>query len=408
MSEQNKRTVIVLNDYCHVNGGASKMAIDEAVGLAESGANVIFFGACGPVCEQLQNAPLEVVCLDQKELADAGKNPIVMLQGIWNVKAYTAMKDILARCDRDSTIVHLHGYTKAITTAPVRCAVKHAFSVVCTLHDFFPACPNGGYFDYQLNAPCVKKCLSFDCIKTNCDKRHYIHKLYRVVRGWGQRYLGLFPRHVKNYITLSENSARILMPYLPKDVSFYPLENLIEVRKEEPVNAAENKDIVVVGRLDPEKGIAVILEAAKRADVSLKFIGDGPLKPQALAQSGVDVTGWVTVQEVMQHLKTARALVFPSLWYETYGLVVSEAIALGIPVIVSDITAAAERITDGVQGWHFKSADCDDLVRCLEYTKDDEKIKKAGREAYSLFWENPPIREHHISALFDIYDTVSP
>ena len=42
-------TVVVLNDYCYVQGGASKVAIDEAVGLARAGAEVIFVGAVEPV-----------------------------------------------------------------------------------------------------------------------------------------------------------------------------------------------------------------------------------------------------------------------------------------------------------------------------------------------------------------------
>ena len=75
-------TVIVLNDYCHVQGGASRVAVDEAVALAQQGLEVIFFGAVGPVCDELKQAPLTVICLDQPELLNVGKNPGVMLQGL--------------------------------------------------------------------------------------------------------------------------------------------------------------------------------------------------------------------------------------------------------------------------------------------------------------------------------------
>ncbi len=406
MSDQQNNTIIVLNDYCYVNGGASKMAIDEAISLADSGQNVIFIGAVGPICDALSNAPMEVVCLDQVELADAGKNIKVILQGIWNVPAYKAMRDVLARCDASSTLVHLHGYTKALTTSPVRCAVKRGFKVICTLHDFFPACPNGGYFDYQQNAPCERKCLSMACITAQCDKRNYGHKLFRVVRAWGQKYLGLFPSRVKHYITLSKNSAAILKPYIAKDAKYYPLENLIEVQKQPAIDAAKNTEIVMVGRLDPEKGVELMLRAVKAAGVSMTFVGDGPLREIAEQEENVTVTGWVDGTQVIKHLSTARCLVFPSLWYETYGLVVSEAISQGIPVIVSDVTAAAERIENNVHGWHFESGNENDLKRCLEITKDNLAISNAGASAYQMFWQNPPTRENHVHDLMKIYQSI--
>ena len=52
--------VIVLNDFCHVQGGASQVAIDEAVALAASGIDVTFLGAVGPVSDALQDARLHV------------------------------------------------------------------------------------------------------------------------------------------------------------------------------------------------------------------------------------------------------------------------------------------------------------------------------------------------------------
>ena len=61
------RSVVVLNDFCHVQGGASRVAIDEAVALRKSGLDVTFLGAVGPVCEALDG--VRTICLDQPELA---------------------------------------------------------------------------------------------------------------------------------------------------------------------------------------------------------------------------------------------------------------------------------------------------------------------------------------------------
>ncbi|MEZ5692238.1 MAG: glycosyltransferase [Rickettsiales bacterium] len=404
------KNVVILNDYCHINGGASKVAIDEATGLARAGVNVIFIGACAPICPELANPKIseniKIICLNQTELIKAGKNPFIMLQALWNVKAAKATRNLLKNMNKSDTIVHLHGYTKALTVSPVKVANKMGFKVVCTLHDFFPACPNGALFDYNLCKPCHRKAMSLDCIKAKCDKRHYFHKIYRVVRGFIQKNIGGFPKNVKNYITLSNNSASLLKPYLPSNANYYSLENPIDIPKKPPVDVTQNKSVVAVGRLDAEKGIEILLEAAKKAGISLTLVGDGELKKLAEPYDNCHLTGWVSPARVIEELEKARCLVFPSLWYETYGLVVAEAMAKGIPAIVSDISAAAERIEHGKNGWHIKSGDAEDLAKYLALTKNDELIRKAGELAYESFWKNPPITQNHIEKLIDIYTKI--
>lgn len=400
-------TVIVLNDYCHVQGGASRVAVDESVALARQGVKVIFLGAVGPVCDELAQAPLRVVCLNQPELLNFGKNPGVILQGLWNVASGNRMRELLQSLNPATTIVHLHGYTKALTTSPIRAATALGFKTVCTLHDFYTACPNGAFFDFHRRVACPKRGLSLDCIATNCDKRHYIHKAYRVMRSLAQKYLGRLPGAVKHYITLSNKSARLLRPYLPSDAHYYLLENINEVPQTLPVDVATKKAIVAVGRLDVEKGVETLLDAARQANVPLIFVGDGPLKAQVEAVQGCRVTGWVDAAQVLAELEQARCLVFPSLWYETYGLVVTEAAARGIPAIVSSIAAASERITDGVEGWHFPAGDAAALARLLRQVKEDDALVQcAGAAAYARFWKNPPTRTRHTAALLEIYAAI--
>ena len=399
-------TVIILNDYCHINGGASKVAIDEAVGLAQAGVNVVFVGACGPICPELAGAKLKVICLGQRELINAGKNPFIMLQGLWNFKAARVMRGVLGGMDRQTTIIHLHGYTKALSTSPVRVSHKLGFKVICTLHDFFPACPNGAFFDYVKCKPCPKRAMSFDCITTQCDKRHYIHKLYRVMRTFIQQKLGGLPGEVKDYITLSKQSAELLSSYLPKDARYHALENPIDIPHFPPVNVCANKAVVAVGRIDPEKGIEILLEAAKKAEVPLTLVGDGSLHKLAESYPFCRVTGWLSPAQVVEELAGARVLIFPSLWYETYGLVVAEAAARGVPAIVSDVCAASERVKDGKTGWHIRSGDIEDMLRCLKLTQDDEVVAKAGAAAYDAFWQSPPVLKTHVEKLLNIYGKV--
>lgn len=396
-------TVVMLNDYCHVQGGASKVAIDEAVRLSRSGVKVIFVGAVGPVCDALREAPVEVHCLDQHELLEAAKHPGAALQGLWNGKAARRVAEILRPLPPERTIVHLHGYTKALTTAPVRAAERMGVPVICTLHDFFPACPNGAFFNYQTALPCTRQALSGGCIATRCDKRRHAHKLFRVARGWVQRLAGRFPASVGHYIALSERSAAILSPYLPAHSRIHRLPNPVEATRAGPAPVALNDMILYLGRLDEEKGVRLLARVAASLGLSVTFVGDGPLRTEIAAMPGMTVTGWLGSADIQPYLSRARCLVFPSLWYETFGLTVAEAAARGVPAIVSDITAAAERVADGVTGWCFRSGDADDLARCLLLIQDDARVQAAGAAAYNAFWADSRSGDRHVADLLEIY-----
>jgi glycosyltransferase involved in cell wall biosynthesis len=399
-------SVVVLNSYCHPQGGASRVAVDSAVGLARAGLHVTFIGAVGPICQELQDAPLNTVCLSQRDLANSDGKISVVMQGLWNIAAYRGLDALLQKADPANTVVHMHSFSQALSASPIRSALRNGFKVVCTLHDFFTACPNGAFFDYASNTPCHRRALSGDCITTNCDKRHYVHKLYRVARASVQVHLGRIPSGIKNFIGLSRRSAELLRPYLPPDSQIHMIPNPVEVGKTTPVDVERNRRIVAVGRLDEEKGVRVLLQAAKDSGTQVTLVGDGPLRACAEASGAATVTGWISRARVLEELEFARCLVFPSLCYETYGLGVDEAAARGIPSVVSDITAAAERVENEVTGWHAHAGDVEDLTRCFRILGDDSKVRSAGRAAYERWWVNPSTVERHITRLKEVYRAI--
>jgi glycosyltransferase involved in cell wall biosynthesis len=400
------RSVVVLNDFCHVQGGASRVAIDEAVALRKSGLDVTFLGAVGPVCEALDDAGVRTICLGQPELARVARHPLVAFRTLWNRAACRALQSLVPTLDRRQSIVHLHGYTKALTAAPALIASRARLPVICTLHDFFAACPNGAFFDYRRQEPCQLRALSMSCAFTACDKRHPVHKAYRVVRGISQRRIARFPESVRDYITLSAQSAALLRPYLPGDARFHSLANIIDIQRAPRVDVGANRTLLVVGRLDAEKGVLLAAEAARRAGLPIVFAGDGPLRSDIEA-TGARVTGWLTPDGVRHEMEQARCLIFPSLWYETFGLVVTEAAARGVPAIVSDIAAPAERIADRSSGWVFRGGDLDSLIRCIRFTSDTNAVRAVGTAAYNEYWAKPSDPRRHTAELTAIYDAVA-
>ncbi len=84
-------------------------------------------------------------------------------------------------------------------------------------------------------------------------------------------------------------------------------------------------------------------------------------------------------------MRAARALVFPSLWYEGQPLTVMEAKAMGTPVVVSDGCAGREEIEDGVAGLWFANGDADALASALTRLGDDLLAARLSRGAHQSF-----------------------
>jgi glycosyltransferase involved in cell wall biosynthesis len=172
-----------------------------------------------------------------------------------------------------------------------------------------------------------------------------------------------------------------------------------------PGNPAGNRAFVFIGRFEEEKGVRLFAEAARSTGLPAVFIGDGALSSELrrICPDGV-FTGWLEPREVRRHLAGARALVFPSLWYETLGLVVVEAAAAGIPVIVASRCSATDVIQDGRNGLHFTHGSADALARrMVELAGDDPLAARLGRAAYDGYWSDPWTVERHVGQLESVY-----
>ena len=214
------------------------------------------------------------------------------------------------------------------------------------------------------------------------------------------------PSGIEDFVGLSRRSVELMAPHLPADARIHELENIIDLLQRPRVAIRRQGTLLYIGRLDPEKGIRILLEAADRTAESIVFVGEGPLRAEVEASGRHRVTGWKSAAEVQAELDSARCLLFPSQWYETYGLVVSEASARGVPSIVSDVSAAAERVRHGETGLIFKSGNVEALTACLIESKDAGGLDRLGAGAYDSYWANPPDRKNHTSRLLGIYDSV--
>jgi len=391
--------VLIVGDFADVTGGQAKVAIDSARLLADHGICVTFFAACGPVSERLEHPGIDVICLGQKTILDDPNRLRAMRSGIWNVAARKALREVTQRFDPARTVLHCHGYAKALSPSIGPELAAGPLKSVFTMHEYFLACPNGGFYDYNRHEICTRTPLGASCLTTNCDVRSASHKAWRVLRGAVAAGPGRLPRGLRHVIYISETQRKIMQGKLPDAVVLHKVLNPIETGGP-PVDARANKALVFVGRLSPEKGGLQLARVARALDMPVLFIGDGPeARAIRAVNPAAEITGWLGPKDVQTRLAEARALVFPSTWYEVQGMVTIEALLRGIPVVCGAWSAASEVIRDGENGALYGTPSDADLAAALRRLPDI-----GGFSSPDLAAAVAP--RAHLARLLEVYDAV--
>lgn len=398
--------ILIVADHAWINGGQSKVAIESALGLAGRGHRVTYFAAVGPADARLAAAGIEVVCLGQFDIHTAPGWVQFLPQYVWNTSAATRLAEAIAAMDARDAIVHVHAFAKAISPSIGPVLARSPVPVVYTMHEFFLVCPNGGFYDYQRAQTCHRTPMSMSCIATNCDSRSYAHKAMRVGRQVLINHAGL-RKAFGHVIMISALQQDVSQPFMRDGVTYYRVSNPVDIENPGP-KAEHGGSFLFVGRLSREKGIEHFCEAARLAGVEAVIAGDGPMRDELKARyREAKFLGWQQPADVLRLLREARALVFPSVWYEGQPLTVLEALGMGTPVIVSDVCAGREAVSDGRTGLWFKSSDAADLARALRALSDDGVAASMSRAAYEDYWAAPPSLDRHLDAIEEVYGRIA-
>jgi glycosyltransferase involved in cell wall biosynthesis len=150
--------------------------------------------------------------------------------------------------------------------------------------------------------------------------------------------------------------------------------------------------LLYVGRVSKEKNLAMLSEAfrnlcAKRADLHLVVVGEGPYLDEMreeLKGLPATFTGYLDGEELASAYASSDLFVFPSTT-DTFGNVVLEAQASGLPVIVSDQGGPCENMIPGSTGLVMPSCNAEGLMQAMETLASDRQMRttmgQAAREA---------------------------
>jgi len=222
------------------------------------------------------------------------------------------------------------------------------------------------------------------------------------------RAIGTWSNTVTRFIALSEFARRkFVSSGMPEDrISVKP--NFLA---DDPGPGQGNGDyLLFVGRLSDEKGIACLLQAWKslRSKLRLIIAGEGPLAPMVREFAATDPTvqwlGFLDRSRILDLMGKAVALVFPSVWFEAFPLVLAEALAKGLPVIASDLGSMAEIVSHRKTGLLFAPGSPLDLACALQWAFDHRAEFRTMREQARFEYELKYTAAANYRLLTNIYE----
>jgi len=338
-----------------------------------------------------------------------GSQLSVALQCVWSAPSYSRMLPLIREFKPD--VVHFHNTFPLISPSAYYACKKASVPVVQTLHNYRLLCPNAMF--YRNGGVCE------DCLG-KLPWRGVLHACYRKSTMASaavatmlavHRLLKTWQKKVDAYITLTEFAReKFIEGGLPAE-KIHVKPNFVHSDPGTRENGGSYA--LYVGRLSPEKGVKVMLDAWERTEgVPLRIVGDGPLRDEVSrvagkrGAGGIEVLGRLSKDAVIEQMKGASFLVFPSLWYEMFGMVVAEAYACGVPVIAPKLGPMEAIVEDGVTGLHFSAGDAGSLAAVVRYAwENSDKIRRMDGNARKTFEEKYSGKRNY-ALLAGIYENV--
>ena len=251
----------------------------------------------------------------------------------------------------------VHNVLPGLSPSVYQAAFELKVPLVHYLHNYRMACANGFFLNH--GQPC-ERCLHgnfWPAFQTACWRDSHL------ISGM----MGLILRRVRSIGTFKNTAAWIALSHSQKakhvqmgipEKRIHVIPHFYEPEVAAPP-ASPNGDVLFLGRLSPEKGVHILLQAWKllqSGDRKLIIAGTGPEEPKlralatALALKNVEFTGFIKSEDQKRFWSRSAFFVAPSIWDEPFGMVILEAWANARAVVGFKKGSFPELIADGIDG----------------------------------------------------------
>ena len=210
---------------------------------------------------------------------------------------------------------------------------------------------------------------------------------------WGKYLYSLLLSSSMPCLVQSQRMKQEIQTLFP-NAEMHIIGNGIEIPAE---NYGQGDDVVFLGNLLPRKGVNILLKAAANLNgCPLTIIGDGPertMLEESASSMNVSFLGRVIPQHGQELLKKrAKMVVLPAVAGEGLPNVLMESMALGIPVIATNVAGIADLLDDGKAGLLVPPGDVSALRQAIQTLLKDEQYRvdlaKAGKQAITQYhWD---------------------
>jgi glycosyltransferase involved in cell wall biosynthesis len=382
------RIVVVHNRYRSAQPSGENLVVDqEAALLRSAGHEVIGYER---ESDDIHRSPL-------------AQRALVPARVVWSPADRAALSNLLERSRPD--VVHLHNTFPLISPSVLAASRTRGVPVVATLHNFRLLCANAQLL--RDGGPCELcvgrvpwRAVAHRCYRDSALATAPIAlgiQVHRSRRTWLDgvtRFIAVTEFVKQRFVAggLPAMHIRVKPNFVPRPAR----------RRHGPGGY-----MLFLGRLSPEKGLDLLLDAWSPELGELLVVGDGPSRVELEARaarhgSSVRFLGNQSRERCMELLRGARGLVVASRVYETFGLVVVEAYAHGVPAVAPALGALPELVQHGKTGLLFAPGDSGDLRSRLVQLSNPQVSTRMGEEALRSY-EASYTPERNLAQLLDIY-----
>ncbi|MCA9942324.1 MAG: glycosyltransferase family 4 protein [Anaerolineales bacterium] len=386
--------ILLAHNYYLQAGGEDVVFSNEKNILEEAGHEVITY--------ERNNSEIE-------HLSMVGKLSLLPTS-VWAQDSFQDFNQIIER--HKPQIVHLINTFPLISPSVYYASQRANIPVIQSIYNYRLLCPSAVFYrNGKICEECLGKAIPWPGIVHACYRNSRMGTATIASMLASHKLLGTWRKQVDTYIVATDFIRKKLIR------GGLPASKIVVkpnyVSKDPGIRKGSKDFAVFVGRLTAEKGVWTLLEAWKSLpDIGLKIVGDGPLWDDLTSyhkvsgENNVEFVGRLSKEEMLNLIKEARFLVFPSEWYEGFPMILVEAFACAVPVIASNIGTISDIVSNGNNGLTFNNGDSIDLANKVKWAlSNSEKMEKLGlnaRKEYELRYT----AQKNYEVLYGIYKSV--
>ncbi|MBI1890582.1 MAG: glycosyltransferase family 4 protein [Burkholderiales bacterium] len=399
-------TLLSINNYYYRRGGAETVFLEQNRLFEEIGWNIVPFAM-----RHTKNEPSKWAHYFVDEI-EFGENYNFAQKAVRAQKitfSFEARRNIVRLLKEvRPSIAHAHNVYHHLSPSLFGILKSHGVPTVMTLHDLKLACPAYKMLTHDGICERCKSGSIHHLLMQRCIKNSFTLSAVVMMETSVHRLLGCYSKGIDRFVVPSRFYLDKMVDWGWQRERFTHIPNFVDTEHLQP-HGEPGEAFVFMGRLGPEKGLATLIRAVAKAGVKARIVGTGPEeeKLRVLAQKAnadVEFLGYRSGENLFDTIRSARALVLPSEWYENAPMSVMEAYALERPVIGANIGGIPELVRAGETGALFESGNHEELAERLsdfaaKSASDIARMGKAGR----AWMEREFTADQYRRRLLDLY-----